>query len=131
LSGARDKARSWLDLISRGMDPKVEIERQRRAAQREKENSFAAVAEQFIQRHVSKTRKAAVVERELRREFIERWGGRPITEITQHDLVAVIDEVVDRGARYQAHNLLGHVRSLFNWAIARGVYGLRRCFSCC
>jgi integrase len=27
---------------------------------------------------------------------------------------------------YQGHNLLGHVRSLFNWAIARGVYGLDR-----
>src|SRR5262249_2415207 len=33
------------------IDPKAEIERQRRATQREKENSFAAVAEQFIQRH--------------------------------------------------------------------------------
>jgi len=31
---------------------------------------------------------------------------------------------VDRGASYQAHNLLGHVRRLFNWAISRGVYGL-------
>src|SRR5262249_49692952 len=35
-------------------------------------------------------------------------------------------EIVDRGAVYQAHNLLGHVRALFNWAIARGIYGLDR-----
>jgi integrase len=67
-----------------------------------------------------------VVERELRREFIDRWGDRPITDITQHDVVAVIDEAVDREAPYQAHNLLGHVRTLFNWAIGRGVYGLER-----
>lgn len=38
--------------------------------------------------------------------------------------MTIIDEAVDRGAPYQAHNLLGHVRTLFNWAIARGVYGL-------
>ena len=93
---------------------------------RKRENSFAAVAEQFIKRHVAKTRKAAIVERELRREFINRWGNRPITDITQHDVVAVIDEVVERSAPYQAHNLLGHVRTLFNWAIARGVYGIDR-----
>jgi integrase len=126
LEKAREKARVWLDLINRGIDPQFEEERQRQATLRQQENSFATVAEQFIKRHVSKTRKAAIVERELRREFIARWGARPITDITQHDVVAVIDEVVDRGAPYQAHNLLGHVRTLFNWTIARGIYGLDR-----
>ena len=37
----------------------------------------------------------------------------------------MIDAAVARGAEYQAHNLLGHIRRLFNWAIARGVYGLQ------
>jgi integrase len=123
---AREKARRWLELLKRGVDPRDEEERHRQATLRRQENSFAAVADQFIKRHVSKTRKAAVVARELQREFIDRWGARPITEITQHDVVAVIDEAVDRDAPYQAHNLLGHVRTLFNWAIARGVYGLDR-----
>jgi integrase len=126
LEAAREKARTWLALIERGVDPANEEERQRQAELRKQKNSFAVVAEEFIKRHVSKTRKAAVVERELRREFIDRWGDRPITEITQHDVVEVIDEVVDRGAPYQAHNLLGHVRTLFNWAIGRGVYGIDR-----
>jgi hypothetical protein len=124
LEQARDKARQWLVLIKRGVDPAHEEDRQRQAELRKQKNSFAVVAEEFIKRHVSKTRKADVVERELRREFIERWGERPITDITQHDVVAILDEVVDRGAPYQAHNLLGHVRTLFNWAIGRGVYGL-------
>jgi integrase len=126
LEEAREKARAWLGLIKRGVDPAHEEERQRKAALLRQENSFAAVAEQFIKRHVSKTRKAKIVERELRREFIERWGARPITDISQHDVVAVLDAAVDRGALYQAHNLLGHVRTLFNWAISRGVYGLER-----
>jgi integrase len=126
LEQARDKARDWLALIKRGIDPAHEEERERQAALRNQRNSFAAVAEEYIKRHVSKTRKAAIVERELRREFIDRWGDRPITDITQHDVVAVIDEAVDRDAPYQAHNLLGHVRTLFNWAIGRGVYALER-----
>ena len=126
LDEARAKARLWQSLLDRGIDPRAEEKRQRDAELRKQENSFAAVAEQFIKRHVAKTRKAAVVERELRREFIDRWAARSITDITQHDVVAVIDEAVDRGAPYQAHNLLGHVRTLFNWAIARGVYGIDR-----
>jgi integrase len=71
-------------------------------------------------------RKAAVVIRELDREFISAWGDRPISEISAHDVVTVIDAAVQRGAEYQAHNLLGHVRRLFNWAIGRNVYGLDR-----
>ena len=124
LQEARDKARAWRSQLKKKIDPRAEEEKQRLAEQRKQENSFASVCEEFIKRHVKKTRKADVVERELRREFVARWGARPITDITQHDVVAVIDETVDRGAPYQAHNLLGHVRTLFNWAIARGVYGL-------
>lgn len=126
LERARDKARGWIELIQRGTDPKHVEERERQAAARERENSFAAVAEAFIARHVSKTRKGAEVERDIRREFIEPWGERPITDITRHDVMAVIDAAVDRGAPYQAHNLLGYVRRLFNWAIARGTYGIER-----
>jgi integrase len=73
-----------------------------------------------------KQRKAVEVKRDIEKEFIARWDGRPITDITPHDVMAVIDAAVLRGSPYQAHNLLGHVRRLFNWAIARGIYGLDR-----
>jgi integrase len=126
IAEARNKARTWRELLRKGIDPAAAEHAQRQQELRRQKNSFAAVAEEFIRRHVSKTRKAAIVERELRREFVDRWGERPITDITQHDVVAVIDAAVDRDAPYQAHNLLGHVRTLFNWAIARGIYGLDR-----
>jgi integrase len=62
--------------------------------------------------------------REIENEFISRWGSRPVTDITARDVVALLDEAVARGAPYQAHNLLGHIRRLFNWAIGRHIYGL-------
>jgi integrase len=131
LADARKEAQKWLEMIRRGVDPREEREREQRAEQRKRENSFRAVAEEFISRALPGQRKARQVEQDLRREFIDQWGGRPITEITQHDIVRVLDEVVKRGederdrpAVHQAHNLLGHIRRLFNWAIARGVYGL-------
>ena len=131
LDKARERARQWLELIRVGKDPAVEEEALRLSEARKRENSFAAVAEDFIRLAVigpnperPKQRKGPEVERDLRREFIKRWGSRPILDITPQEVVAVLDEAVARGAEYQAHNLLGHVRRLFNWAIARGCYGL-------
>jgi integrase len=124
LEAARTKARRWLEMIRAGIDPKVDEERRKLEQLRKQENSFSAVADEFVKRHVSKTRKGREVERDIRREFVARWATRPITDVTRHDVMAVIDAAVDRGSPYQAHNLLGYIRRLFNWAIARGTYGL-------
>jgi integrase len=124
LWAARTKARRWLELIQAGKDPTAEEERAKRETLRKQKHTFALVAEEFIKRHVSKTRKAVVAAREIRREFIDRWATRPITDIDQSDVKAVLRAAVDRNAPYQAHNLLVHIRSLFNWAIAQGDYGL-------
>jgi Arm DNA-binding domain len=96
LEAARGKARTWLELIAKGIDPKHEAERERLESHGRQKNSFAAMAENFIKRDVSKKRRGAAFERELRREFIDRWGNRPVTEIKQHDVLAVLDEAVDR-----------------------------------
>jgi integrase len=124
LDTAREKARVWLDLIRRGIDPRVEEERRRGEETRKQAHTFASVAEQFIKVHVSRTRKAVGVEQSIRKEFIARWGERPIADITSHDMLAVVDAAVERGAPYQAHNLLGYAKSLFSWALSRPEYGL-------
>jgi integrase len=52
------------------------------------------------------------------------WGDRAIAEIRREDVVNVIDAIARRPAPYLAHVVLGHIRSLFNWVINRGTYGL-------
>jgi integrase len=118
LEKARDKAGDWLELIRKGTDPADIEEASRQAALRQQDQTFAAVAEKFID-HVKaqKERKAAEVERDLRREFVKPWGARPIATITPHDVAAVIAATVKRGKRARAHNLFGHVRRLFRWAV--------------
>jgi integrase len=125
LEQARNKARKWLGLIRQGIDPATEEEHQRQAELRKHKNTFEAVAEEYLRRAViGKQRKGDTVARELRNEFISRWGSRPITAISRQDVLTVIDEAVDRGSKFQAFNLLGHVRRMFNWVISRGVYGI-------
>ena len=45
-------------------------------------------------------------------------------DLATRDILDVINEAVDRDAPYQARNLLGHARALFNWAIEAGDYGI-------
>ena len=124
LEEARDKATAWRKLISRGIDPRVQEDRDRQAALRQQLTTFAAVAEDFIEDKLPSERKGREVEQDIRREFIPRWGKRPIAEITAQDVRAVIKAVKDRGAPYQAHNLLVTIRRLFGWAIDQHAYGL-------
>ena len=121
---ARSEARKWLDLLKRGKDPKIEQERAKRAELRKQENTFAAVAEEYLKRHVKDQRTARVVERDIRKELINRWAARPVTDITRDDVVALIEEIADRPAPAMAHLVFAYARGLFNWAIARGNYGL-------
>ena len=93
LEEARDKATAWRKLISRGIDPQVQQERDRQAALRRQQTTFAAVAEDFIKDKLPRERKGREVEQDIRREFIPHWGRRPITEITAQDVRAVIKAV--------------------------------------
>jgi integrase len=124
LADARAKARKWLDLVGRGIDPKLEEERLRIAQERKRENSFRAVAEDFIREKLSTERRGADVIREINAEFLPAWNGRPITEIMPLDVLAIVRAAKDRGAPYQARNLLATAKRMFGWAIGQHCYGL-------
>ena len=124
LAKARDKARDWLDIRSRGDDPR-ELERARREAEAEKKaTTCSVVLEGYFTRVVRKRRHGAADEREIKRELLPRWKNRPLTSISRRDVVRLIDTITDRGAPRQAHNVYSHVRHFFNWAIGRGIYGI-------
>jgi hypothetical protein len=133
LEQARRKAREWQDLIRRGIDPREEEQRAKQAENERRENSFARVAEDFERLALvgpdpknPLQRTGPATAHEIRLEFVSRFGDRPVDSITARDILTVIDAAVARGAPYRARNLLGHVRRMFNWAIARRVYGLDR-----
>jgi integrase len=124
LEDAREKAAAWRKLIGKGVDPQVQEERDRQSVLRQQRTTFAAVAEDFIKDKLPSERKGEEVERDIRREFLPRWGKRPVAEITAQDVRDVVKAAKDRGAPYQAHNLLVLARRLFSWAIDQQAYGL-------
>ena len=56
--------------------------------------------------------------------MIERWGERPITEISRRDVVEVVEAIADSGRPYAAHRTFAYASKLFNWAMARHLYGI-------
>jgi integrase len=53
---------------------------------------------------------------------------RKAKDITRRDIVAMLDEIVSRGAPIQANRTLEIVRKLFNWALARDLLAVNPCY---
>jgi Arm domain-containing DNA-binding protein/integrase-like protein len=124
LEEARRKARGWLELIGRGIDPKIAEARARAEAQRRQVTTFGAVAADFLERHAAKFSRRKDAERLIDAEFVTRWRSRPVTEILPEEVAAAIRSIVTRGAPYQAHQAFAMLRLLYRWAIGTGEYGI-------
>ncbi|TBB88096.1 tyrosine-type recombinase/integrase [Rhizobium ruizarguesonis] len=134
LEEAREKAAEWRRQIRAGIDPRATERREKQVAERQRDLIFGNVIEEYLRRHVKAQRRAAQVEREIRRELVEQtekngkvtpiWRDKPITEISRADVVALVQKIADRPAPYQARNVYGHVQTFFNWAIEQGRYSL-------
>jgi integrase len=123
LADAYEAARDWHKLIAKGVHPRDEQERAKAAQQRKRKNTFASVVEDFIAEKLSKERKGDEVAREIRGNFLEPWGGRPITEITKAD-IALLIKAKARTAPAQARNMLATLKRFFTWAEAQHAYGI-------
>src|SRR6516225_12344583 len=119
LVDARQRARALLVEMQDGGDPRARKAEETRLAAVERASTFGTVAEAFITRHVASKRAAREIERLVRRELISRWGERPIASIARAEVIAMIDEIVDRGHPEAARQTLTYLRRLFGWAVPR------------
>jgi len=123
LEEAREEARKWKKLIKKGVDPTAVKERERVEKEREQENTFRAVLAAYNKDKLKNLRRGREVNRDLEKLADDfKWGARPITEITALEVRGVINQYKDRGKLHHAHNLLGYIRRLYDWAIDQQVY---------
>jgi integrase len=141
LEAARVKAREWLELMQRGVDPQVHVIETKAAEIERRETTFGSAFEDYTKRalyekdgETPRLRNAGYIKQAMLAEFVNAkvidgkkrpgLGKRPITGITKADIVRVIDDKIDEGHEAMAHMLFAWVRGFFNWAIDRGTYGL-------
>jgi integrase len=120
LADARVRAMEAMRDLATGIDPREKA----KAEAAKQQNTFAVVAEIFIERDATRKRTARAIELLIRRELIPRWGDKQISDVSRADVVALIDEIVDRGHEAAAHQTFGYTKRLFNWALSRGTFGL-------
>jgi integrase len=117
LVAARAKARTALDQLDGGKDP-ASVKREAAPGR----GTVAEVVDDFAERHLRRnTKRPDDVEQILRRDGVRRWGARPMASITRRDVLDLLDEVVDRGSPVTANRLLSWTKTLFSWAVDRGV----------
>ena len=58
----------------------------------------------------------------MRRDLLPIWSAKPITEITEADVLVLV-RAKKAKTPAQAHNLLTLVKRLFGWAIDNAVMG--------
>jgi integrase len=118
LADARTKARKALERVEHGIDPAAE-----EADHKERgRDTVAAWVEKFIERWAKpRNRTWRPIEQMFGRDVLPRWGERPITSITKRDVLAMLDEIVDRGSPIAANRTLAHVAKFTKWLVDRGV----------
>ena len=117
LADARAKARDDLALVEKGIDPREQKRREAEAEARQRGVLFEAVVDDYCAEHLARLRRGEKDGQDIRRELVSRWHGRPVTEITRDDVLAVVEAIKAKGKFATAHLILNHAKRLWRWAI--------------
>jgi integrase len=124
LAEAREKAAIAHHAVQyAGVNPAT-VKRMERAAE-----TFAELAPDYLERHAKRQkrswRKDLLI---LEKDVLPRFGKRKAGNISRRDIIALLDDIVARGAPIQANRTLEIVRKLFNWAVGRDLLGANPCY---
>lgn len=120
LADARERARTLLGTVAKGVDPRAEREAQKQAAAEAKANTVAAVADDFVRLHCQRRNRTwRDQERVLRTNVLPRIGALPIADLRRRDVARLVDDLGDRPQA--ARVALAIVRKMLAWAVERGI----------
>lgn len=122
LKVAREVREDARRLLFTGVDPSAEKQSKRLASELAIENTFEAVANEFMKvkleglsaMHVDRTTRA------IKRDLIPAIGKRPIAEVSAPELLAILRKVEKRGAIETAHRIKQVAGQIFRFAVATG-----------
>ena len=125
LSDARTKRDAMRKLVASGRDPVAVKRRQKEERIAQTENTFEAVAREWLEiwRPLKSPRHAEYVTRRLETDVFPAIGARPIADIEAPELVKMAKAIETRGAADLAKRSLQTVAQVFRHAIAHGKAG--------
>jgi integrase len=123
LADAREQAGRALRAVQYdGLDPAAHKKAERAA------ETFEELAQEYLERHAKREKRSWRKDLHiLQKDVLPRFGKRKAKDITRRDIIAMLDDIVERGAPIQANRTLEVVRKLFNWAIGRDIIQVNPC----
>jgi len=87
-----------------------------------KERTVQALFEEWERLYLSAHRKdgGALARQFLASDVLDHIGDRKARSISKDDVVALLDRIVERGARRKANAILSLLRQMFSWGVVRG-----------
>jgi integrase len=119
---ARSKRDAARDVLRDGRDPSAERKADKRRAQLATEDTFQAIAREWLALQEKKMASATFAKAKTTLEtLVFPWlGTMPIATITAPDLLAVLKRIEARGAHETAHRTKARCGQVFRYAIATG-----------
>jgi hypothetical protein len=122
LAKARTAANVELRKVDAGTDPQGERQAAKRAIERAKKDTIAALSESYIERHAKPHKKSWRDDQSmLRNEVLPAWKSRAVSSITRRDCRELIQKIADRPAPVYANRILSLLSRLFRFAVEEEV----------
>jgi len=116
VADARARATSMLGDIVKGANPADD------RARAKADPTFGELADLYLKHHArakKRPRSVAADEYMLNADLLPAWKDRKLPAIGRRDVIALLDEVVARGAPIHANRLRALASTIFNFAIGR------------
>jgi len=122
LAAARKKRDTAREQIAAGVDPGESKKTEQRAAKLAADNSFEAVARDWLEERKGTVEEAQHIKTLARlvNDVFPWIGKRPITQIDAPEILAVLKRIDSRGARFSAHRVRSEISRVFRYAIKEG-----------
>jgi integrase len=122
LTEARKRAREARQARDAGIDPATLRTSHKAIAAKVRSapaaDSVEVIFEDFVKKHLAGLRTGSAVERVMRRDMVEPWKGKRLSEITRADVRRLLDTLKERGAAIQANRLLAYLSKFSRWAVS-------------
>lgn len=122
LADAREDAATDLRAASKGNDPAAVRQAELQA------ETFGELAEDYIERYAKKHKKSWFKDRQhLDRDLLPRFKNRKAASIKRREVIALLEDIADRGAPVGANRTLEIIRRIYNWGIEQEIVELNPC----
>ena len=118
LSDARDTTAAKKVEVSRGQDPAGRRQEQRLA------ETIGELADLYLLRHAAEHKEASSAREDRKMldcDVLPAWRRRKAAEIKRADVIALLDDIVTRGAKVKANRVRSLLSKLFNFGIERAI----------